>query len=169
VCGSGLVDWVACLRQAGVLSSRGNLVDGAAEGALSLGGKGSEIILRKRDVDVFQRAKAAIAAGVQLLERRAGVACQDLRRIVTTGLFGRSLDVANAQAIGLLPAIAPERVETYDNLALAGCEIVLTSSEGARAVEAVRGRARLLNLGQCAEFEDLFVQSLFLAPMGVEP
>ena len=169
VCGSGLVDWVACLRQACVLSSRGNLVDGAAEGALSLGGKGSAIILYKRDIDVFQRAKAAIAAGVQLLARRADAACQDLRRIVTTGLFGRSLDVANAQAIGLLPAIAPERVQTYDNLALAGCEMVLTSCEGARAVEAVRGRARLLNLGQCAEFEDLFVQSLFLAPMGVEP
>jgi uncharacterized 2Fe-2S/4Fe-4S cluster protein (DUF4445 family) len=169
VCGSGLVDWVACLCQTGMLSSRGNLVDGAAEEALSLGGKGSEIILCKRDVDVFQRAKAAIAAGVQLLARRAGVDCQGLRRIVTTGLFGRSLDVANAQAIGLLPAITPEWVETYDNLALAGCEIVLTSSEGARAVEAVRGRARLMNLGQCAEFEELFVQSLFLAPMGVEP
>jgi uncharacterized 2Fe-2S/4Fe-4S cluster protein (DUF4445 family) len=169
VCGSGLVDWVACLRRTGLLSSRGNLVDGAAEEALSLGGKGSEIILCKRDVDVFQRAKAAIAAGVQLLARRAGVECQNLRRIVTTGLFGRSLDVTNAQAIGLLPSIAPQRVETYDNLALAGCEIVLTSPEGARAVEAVRGRARLMNLGQCAEFEDLFVQSLFLAPVGVEP
>jgi uncharacterized 2Fe-2S/4Fe-4S cluster protein (DUF4445 family) len=169
VCGSGLVDWVACLRQTGMLSSRGNLVDGTVEGALSLGGRGSEIILRKRDVDVFQRAKAAIGAGVQLLAQRAGVACQDLRRIVTTGLFGRSLDVTNAQAIGLLPSIAPERVDGYDNLALAGCEIVLTSVEGARAVEILRGRARLMNLGQCAEFEDLFVQNLFLAPMGVEP
>ena len=169
VCGSGLVDWVACLRQAGMLSSKGNLVDGAVEGALSLGRKESEIRLCKRDVDVFQRAKAAIGAGVRLLARRAGVACQDLHRIVATGLFGRSLDVANAQAIGLLPPIAPKHVETYDNLALAGCEIVLTSAEGARTIETLRGRARLLNLAQCAEFEELFVQSLFLAPMGVAP
>jgi uncharacterized 2Fe-2S/4Fe-4S cluster protein (DUF4445 family) len=169
VCGSGLVDWVARLRQAGALSSRGNLVDGTAEGTLSLGGKGNEILLCKRDVDVFQRAKAAIGAGVQLLVRRAGIACQDLRRIVTTGLFGRSLDVVNAQAIGLLPAIAPERVESYDNLALAGCEIVLTSADGSRTTETLRRRTRLLNLGQCAEFEELFLQSLFLAPMGVEP
>jgi uncharacterized 2Fe-2S/4Fe-4S cluster protein (DUF4445 family) len=169
VCGSGLVDWVACLRQAGLLSSRGNLVDGAAEGALSLGGKGSEIFLHKRDVDVFQRAKAAISAGVQVLGQRAGIAGQDLRRIVTTGLFGRALEVANAQAIGLLPAIAPTRVETYHNLALAGCEIVLTSTDGARAVETLRASARLLNLGQCAEFEELFVQGLFLAPMEGQP
>jgi len=167
VCGSGLVDWVACLRQAGMLSSRGNLIDGDSAGAL--GTKGSEIRLCKHDVDIFQRAKAAIGAGVQLLARRAGVAWLDLRRIVTTGLFGRSLDVANAQAIGLLPAITPARVETYDNLALAGCEIVLTSNQGMRAIEVLRGRARLLNLAQCPEFEDLFVQGLFLAPMGVAP
>jgi uncharacterized 2Fe-2S/4Fe-4S cluster protein (DUF4445 family) len=169
VCGSGLVDWVACLRQAGTLSSRGNLVDGAGEEALSLGGKGSQILLCKRDVDVFQRAKAAISAGVHLLGQRAGIAGQDLRRIVTTGLFGRALDVVNAQAIGLLPATAPTRVETYDNLALAGCEIVLTSTDGARAVETLRASARLLNLGQCAEFEELFVQGLFLAPMEGQP
>jgi uncharacterized 2Fe-2S/4Fe-4S cluster protein (DUF4445 family) len=145
------------------------LFTGGAEGAPPLGGEGSEILLLKRDVDVFQRAKAAIGAGVQVLARRAGVACRDLRRIVTTGLFGRSLEVNNAQAIGLLPPGAPERVEPYDNLALAGCEIVLMSAEGSRAVEALRGRARLLNLAQCAEFEDLFVESLFLSPMGHPP
>jgi uncharacterized 2Fe-2S/4Fe-4S cluster protein (DUF4445 family) len=165
VCGSGLVDWVACLRRAEVLSNRGSLLDGDP----SLGREASAILLRKRDVDVFQRAKAAIGAGVQTLAHRAGIAGQDLRRIVTTGLFGRSLDVANAQSIGLLPSIDPKRVETYDDLALAGCEIVLTSSEGAQAVEALRGRTRLLNLARCAEFEELFVQSLFLAPMGVAP
>jgi hypothetical protein len=60
-------------------------------------------------------------------------------------------------------------VESYDNLALAGCEIVLTSADGPRSIETLRRRTRLLNLGQCAEFEELFVQSLFLAPMGVEP
>jgi hypothetical protein len=46
---------------------------------------------------------------------------------------------------------------------------VLTSSEGARAVETLRGSARLLNLGQRAEFEELFVQGLFLAPIEGEP
>ena len=31
VCGSGLVDWIACLRQAGTLSSRGNILRGARD------------------------------------------------------------------------------------------------------------------------------------------
>jgi uncharacterized 2Fe-2S/4Fe-4S cluster protein (DUF4445 family) len=88
-----------------------------------------------------------------------------LRRIVTTGLFGRSLDVESAQAIGLLPPIAPECVETHDNLALVGCEMMLMSGQG--AAEALRERVRLLNLAQCEDFEELFMQELFLAPIGV--
>jgi uncharacterized 2Fe-2S/4Fe-4S cluster protein (DUF4445 family) len=123
------------------------------------------VVVRSRCRDQSQAIPATPGASVrQVLEDR----------IVTTGLFGRSLDVANAQAIGLLaqaigllPSLEPERVKSYDNLALAGREIVLTSPEGARAVETVRGSARLLCLGQCAEFEDLVVQSLFLGPMGV--
>jgi uncharacterized 2Fe-2S/4Fe-4S cluster protein (DUF4445 family) len=165
VCGSGLVDWIACLCRAGVLSNRGMFIHGKGAGAPSLGDEGTGILLSKRDVDVFQRGKAAIGAGVQLLARRAGVACCDLQRIVTTGLFGRALDVGNAQAIGLLPSSAPERVEPYDNLALAGCEMMLMSGQGAAA--ALRERARLLNLAQCEDFEELFMQELFLAPMEV--
>ena len=163
VCGSGLVDWVAYLRQAGSLSARGNL-----QGEPSLGGDRRGIVLRKRDVDVFQRAKAAIGAGVQVLTQRAGIATGQLSRVVTTGLFGRALDVANAQAIGLLPWIAPERVETYDNLALAGCELLLTSEQAARAVDALRGRAQLVNLARCDAFEQAFLEGLFLAPLGAQ-
>ena len=165
VCGSGLVDWIACLRRTGILSNRGKFLHGNDAGAPPLGGEGSGIFLSKRDVDVFQRGKAAIGAGVQLLARRAGIVCRDLRRIVTTGLFGRSLDVENAQAIGLLPPIAPECVETHDNLALVGCEMMLMSGQG--AAEALRERVRLLNLAQCEDFEELFMQELFLVPMGV--
>ena len=46
---------------------------------------------------------------------------------------------------------------------------MLTSTDGARAVDTLRASAHLLNLGQCAEFEELFVQGLFLAPMAGLP
>ena len=36
-----------------------------------------------------------------------------------------------------------------------------------RQVEALRERARLLNLAQCGDFEELFMQELFLRPMGM--
>lgn len=163
VCGTGLVDWVACLLRAGILSARGKLLQAGAMASLGEGPGGVE--LTSRDVDVFQRAKAAIGAGVRLLARRAGIEVGDLRRVVSTGLFGTSLDVANAQAVGLLPDLPLDRFELHDDLALAGCELLLLSPGAARAIAAVRERAALLNLARCPEFEDLFVEGLYLAPM----
>lgn len=163
VCGSGLVDWMACLVRSGLLSERGAF--SGRESAPSLGGRDSGIVLAKRDIDVFQRAKAAIGAGVRILALRAGIRSEQLRRVVTTGLFGRALDVGNAQAIGLLPNVPRERVETYDNLALAGCEAMLLSSRRRSDAETLRTRTRLINLARCSEFEERFFEGLFLAPM----
>jgi uncharacterized 2Fe-2S/4Fe-4S cluster protein (DUF4445 family) len=162
VCATGLVDWIASLVKDGALSRRGIFAGSAPP---SLGLEGRRFFLEKRDVDLFQRAKAAIGAGVSLLARRAGVASADLRRVVTTGLFGRGLDIANAQAIGLLPAVPPERVEAFDHLALAGCELLAVSPDGPRAVEELRAVGRLINLARCSDFEEMFLEGLFLAPM----
>ena len=162
VCGSGLVDWIACLLASGRLSRRGTFRDPEPP---CLGGAGDGIVLVKRDVDLFQRAKAAIGAGLQVLLERAGLRCADLARVVTTGLFGKALDVANAQAIGLLPPVPTDRTETFDNLALAGCAALLAAPEGAHALDQLRGRAEIINLATCCGFEPLFIQGLFLAPM----
>jgi len=165
VCGTGLVDWVACLRADGMLTRRGTFAVGASQGAMALGEEAAGIVLTKRDVDLFQRAKAAIATGIQALLGQAGLKLSDLRRVVSTGLFGRGLDVAHAQAIGLLPAVPRDRVETHGNLALAGCERMLQAHEGSQMVDRLRARARLVNLAGYAGFEDLFLQNLFLAPL----
>jgi uncharacterized 2Fe-2S/4Fe-4S cluster protein (DUF4445 family) len=164
VCGSGLVDWIACLLGRGQLARRGTF-EPPEPAEARLGGAASGIALRKRDVDLFQRAKAGIGAGIQVLLGRAGLDPGQLRRIVTTGLFGKALDAANAQAVGLLPAAPPDRVEAYDNLALAGCEALLAAPTGPGALDRLRARCRLINLARCAEFEAAFLRNLFLGPM----
>jgi uncharacterized 2Fe-2S/4Fe-4S cluster protein (DUF4445 family) len=163
VCATGLVDWIACLAMAGRLTRRGNFQPLGSEP--SLGGPGSGIVLAKRDVDLFQRAKAGIGAGVSVLLRQAGVRASDLGRIVTTGLFGRGLDTANAQALGLLPTVPVEQVEAYANLALAGCEAMLNGAVGHEEVEKLRARIRMVNLARRPEFDELFLHALFLEPM----
>jgi uncharacterized 2Fe-2S/4Fe-4S cluster protein (DUF4445 family) len=165
VCATGMVDWIACLVGNGLLNRRGAFTSMGGQDAPFLGAPEQGLTLTKRDIDLFQRAKAAIGAGIRILLRHAGVRGGDLRRVVSTGLFGRGLDSANAQALGLLPTVARARIEAYGNLALAGCEEMLRSAEGPRAVEPLRARARLINLARCDDFEDLFLQGLFLEPL----
>jgi uncharacterized 2Fe-2S/4Fe-4S cluster protein (DUF4445 family) len=119
----------------------------------------------KKDIDIFQRAKAAIGAGVEFLLGCAGLRAEDARRICICGVFGRYLNVRNAQSIGLLPGASPERVQLCGNTALAGCEALLLSSGKKDYLNVLREKCQLINLSQAPEFEDLFLKNLYLQPM----
>ncbi|BCB25432.1 hypothetical protein SKTS_03180 [Sulfurimicrobium lacus] len=163
ICGSGLVDLIACLLESGKLSSTGRFTAGETGYAFSAGG--TALTLTKNDVDLMQRAKAAVGVGILALCGHAGITLKDLRRVCVGGAFGRYLDVANAQAIGLLPPGPPERVELSGNTALAGCCDVMLSSLAAEKLSDLRIRARIVNLAQHPDFDLVFLDNLYLQPL----
>jgi uncharacterized 2Fe-2S/4Fe-4S cluster protein (DUF4445 family) len=162
LCGSGLVDLTACLLRAGRLDRTGRFVGG---GGFSFSAGGKPMAVTKGDIDLLQRAKAAIGVGVRALCEAARTGLGDLRRVCVAGAFGRFLDVANAQAIGLLPVTPPEVVELAGNTALAGCSDILLSSVAAEQVERLRGIAHTINLSRYPRFEDAFLENLYLQPL----
>jgi uncharacterized 2Fe-2S/4Fe-4S cluster protein (DUF4445 family) len=81
------------------------------------------------------------------------------------GAFGRYLDVGSAQAIGLLPPVPPEMVELAGNTALAGCCDVMLSSLAAERLDQLRSRARLINLAHYPDFDQAFLENLYLQPL----
>jgi len=117
------------------------------------------------DVDMFQRAKAAIGTGIKTLLATAKMGAAELNRICVCGAFGQHLNSRHAQAVGLLPDIPPQRVELCGNTALAGCECLLLSPTTAADLALVRQRTTVINLSQSADFEKLFLESLYLEPM----
>jgi uncharacterized 2Fe-2S/4Fe-4S cluster protein (DUF4445 family) len=167
-CGSGLVDLIACLRESGELTRTGGFAHaGHRDGYVVLHTE-PPIRLTKKDVDAFQRAKAAIGAGIGTLLARARMRATELNRICVCGVFGQNLHVRNAQRIGLLPEIAPGGVEMCGNAALSGCEQVLLSEERGGELARLRKQAVVLNLSQATDFEELFMENLYLQPMEVE-
>jgi len=169
LCGTGLVDLIAGLRRAGQLTERGCFApEGPADGppagfALAAGGPG--VRLSGADVDLFQAAKAAIGAGVALLLEHAGLEVASLGRVCVGGTFGSGLDIANAQAIGLLPAIPSARVELCGNTALAGARALLLAPEPGARLTAIRAQARVINLAREPDFDDRFLDQLYLRPL----
>jgi uncharacterized 2Fe-2S/4Fe-4S cluster protein (DUF4445 family) len=163
ICGSGLVDLVAGLRRAGILTAVGKFADGRAH--YDLPADGQALALDWRDVDALQRAKAAIGAGIAVLCAEAGIAIGELRRVVAAGLFGRYLDVANACSIGLLPNVPAERIELAGNTALAGAVAMLSSRSAQAEVERARTTARFVNLARMPGFDAAFLDHLYLQPM----
>lgn len=164
VCGSGLVDAVAVLRQTGHLDRIGRFRQGA-EDSIVLSEDDPRVALKRGDIDVLQRAKAAIGAGVTWLCAQAGVSSADLQQVYATGAFGRLLDIDHARQIGLLPDVDASRVRLEGNSALAGCELLLLSPRREELLATVRALVDVHNLAEDTAFETMFVENLYLQAM----
>lgn len=160
--GSGLIDAIACFVANGAISRSGRLA--TAVQRLPIWQGRAEIALLKRDIDVFQRAKAAIAAAIELLRTHAGADRGAIPRLCVCGAFGEYLDLDHAHAIGLLPPVAADRFELHAHAALLGAEQALTSEAAAAELDAIRARTRVLNLAADRRYEDCFITHLALRP-----
>lgn len=118
LCGSGLVDAVACGLELGWIEPSGRIPAGRP---VPLAG---EVVLHPGDVRQLQLAKGAISAGLELLCGRVGVQPAELARLHLAGAFGNYINQANARRIGLLPAGLQE-VVSVGNTALRGAKMVL--------------------------------------------
>jgi len=161
ICGSGLVDMLAMLRAGGEVDERGRLL----RQPLTIAVDGAEFAISKADIDMLQRAKAAMAAGVEVLCLRADLTFDQIGTVHVAGSFGEHLDVDNAERIGLLPPIPTARVRLAGNTALHGALDLLVSDEAELALAQARERATLINLSMEEEFEDLFLDHLYIRPM----
>lgn len=165
LCGSGLVDAIACLLADGTLGPTGRFTRPFGPEGVPVAGGPPALTLRQHDIDVFQRAKSATAAGIACVLARARLSPGDLRRVCVCGTFGRYLDVAQAQAVGLLPVVPAGRVELYENAALRGCESLLHATEGAAAFASLRAITTIISLSEDPGFEKKFIEHLKFRPM----
>jgi uncharacterized 2Fe-2S/4Fe-4S cluster protein (DUF4445 family) len=165
ICGTGIVDLIAGLVRSGILTEKGQFAAAYTETGFVLSGLDPVLELKKSDIDVFQRAKAAVGAGIQVLMDEAGLECPELDRVLVGGTFGKSLDIVNAAAIGLLPAVPADRIELCGNTALAGCELVLFLSPVSVRLRRIGEQARVINLAGYPDFDEIYLENLYLRPL----
>jgi uncharacterized 2Fe-2S/4Fe-4S cluster protein (DUF4445 family) len=167
LCGSGLVDLIAFLWRTGDLTHTGKFAMPYLKDGFIIQQGDPTIRLTSGDVDMIQRAKAAIGVGVKTLLTTAQMSASELDRIYVCGAFGQHLNISNAQAIGLLPDIPSKRVTLCGNTALAGCERLLMSPTRTSDLLSLRKIAIIINLAQVSDFDALFLENLFLGPLAV--
>lgn len=134
VCGSAVVDAVSEFYQAGAINFRGQInkaspfaeqQDGGA--VLHLSKEDASLVFTQQDVRNVQLAKGAIRAGIDLLLERAGLAEDQLDRIIIAGAFGVYIRLESAVAIGMLPNLPLQRFEQVGNAAGIGAKLALVS------------------------------------------
>lgn len=154
ICGSGLVDAVACGLELGKVLPSGRLAGGDD---LPVAGA---VKLTQWDIRELQLAKGAIAAGIRLLIERWGARPRDLVRVWLAGAFGNYISRVSARRIGLLDFPA-EQVEPAGNTALRGAKLALCGpAPHALDFAALRARTRHISLKDDPQFQDAYVEAM---------
>lgn len=173
ICGSGIIDALAEMRRTGVLLAGGRLregLPGVSADAKGIGRafdliaapEGSDrkgIAITLTDIRQVQLAKAALAAGIRILQEKTGHLKPET--IILTGAFGARFNWLNAVAIGMLPASAAKtKIKVVENAAGLGAVMALLDRGKRAAAERIARRARFLELASDPDFTAAFTEAL---------
>jgi uncharacterized 2Fe-2S/4Fe-4S cluster protein (DUF4445 family) len=172
ICGSGIIEVIAELYLAGVITADG-VIDGG------LGGRtprvipdgrtfsyvlhessegGPRIVITQNDVRAIQLAKAALYAGARLLMDQLGRDTVDEVRLA--GAFGSQIDPLHAMVLGLIPDCDLGRVRAAGNAAGTGALIALLSGAARREIERVVRTVEKIETAVEPRFQEHFVEAM---------
>lgn len=152
ICGSGLIDAVGLMLQEDLIGGFGEILSGEDQIMIA-----PPVSLTQRDIQEFQLAKAAIAAGIEILIDQLGIKQEQVSSVLIAGAFGKYINVENVLRTGMLSF--PERlVSQPGNTALMGARMFLFS-ESDLAGNILRITSHL-NLESVADFQDIYVDHL---------
>ena len=172
ICGSGIIEVVAEMYLAGIVT-----VDGIVDGDLSSRtdrviqndrtwsyvlhspeNDEASIVVTQNDIRQIQLAKAALYAGVKLLMDHIGTATVD--RIRLAGAFGSHINVQHAMVLGLIPDAVLEQVSSAGNAAGTGARIALLNSQSRDRIENLVKNIEKIETAMEPKFQDYFVDAM---------
>ena len=174
ICGSGIIEAVAEMWLAGILTSDGVIDGGQASRSprlirdgrtFSFSIHGERVTVTQTDVRQIQLAKAALYAGIRLLMDRLEVTSVD--RIRLAGAFGSHIDVRYAMALGMIPDCPLDAVSAAGNAAGHGARIALLNRASRREIESVVKRVEKVETAIEPKFQAYFVDAMAI-PHGTD-
>jgi uncharacterized 2Fe-2S/4Fe-4S cluster protein (DUF4445 family) len=169
VCGSGIIEVIAEMFLAGILTSDG-VIDGSLAARSSrvvadgrtfsyvLHDGEPRLVITQNDVRQIQLAKAALHAGCRLLMDHLGI--QTVDRVRLAGAFGAHIDPVHAMVLGLVPDCDPVGVTSAGNAAGTGARIALLNRASRAEIEEVVARVEKIETAVEPRFQEHFVAAM---------
>ena len=164
LCGSGLIDLLAELRRADVLTAKGVFTADRKQREMAVVPEHG-ITFSKEDASNLGQAKAANYCGQYIVMRTLGVDPAGVESLYLAGGFANYVDVGNAVDIGLLAPVPAARVIKAGNAAARGARAILLSATRRRALEREVQAIEHIELETTPDFFDLFVDGCQFKPM----
>lgn len=154
ICGSGLIDIVAILLKNGQIGLFGEINNGEEFVKLT-----HKVSITQQDIREFQLAKAAIAAGIQILLNHLKISYSEVDKVFIAGGFGNFLNIENVIRTGLIEC-EPGKIVKLGNTALIGAKMFLFEDE--RFYQKILDKTTHINLEGDSNFQDIYIEKLML-------
>ncbi|ESY57614.1 drug:proton antiporter [Mesorhizobium sp. LNJC372A00] len=177
ICGSGIIEIVAEMYLAGIISEDGVIDGSLAERSprVTVNGRTFSYVLKEgepkititqTDVRAIQLAKAALYAGTKLLMEKQNT--EHVDRIHFAGAFGSFIDPKYAMVLGLIPDCDLDKVSAVGNAAGAGARMALLNRGYRREIEDTVSHIEKIETALEPKFQEHFVYAMAL-PNKVDP
>ena len=154
LCGSGLLDLVACLLELEEISPSGRME--CKEYRLA----DTDVVLTQQDVREVQLAKAAIRAGIELMCRYLHRSVEQIDTVLLAGAFGNYMDPGSACRIGMIPPCLEDKIRPIGNAAGEGAKLSALRAEEFTYAQTLAENTEFLELASMPQFQDSFVDFL---------
>lgn len=172
ICGSGIIEAVAELFMAGILTPDGRFAPEISTPRLSWQGRKAEFVIAwphqtstgrpvtitSDDVRAIQLGKAALYSGARLLMERLGV--EKVDRVLLAGAFGSYIDPKHAMVIGMIPDCELARVVAVGNSAGDGARIALLDRSQREEARRLARWTNYIGIALEPRFQDAFVEAI---------
>lgn len=161
ICGSGLIDAIACFLELGLVDMRGQLqtssdmIDGQRVIHLT-----DTIYITQNDIREVQMAKGALAAGVALMAAQLGKSVSEIDRVLLAGAFGSFLQPESVCRIGLLPPVLRGKIQAVGNAAGSGAKLTACSGKELAYTDELVKKIQFLELASMPDFRSKFAMSM---------
>ncbi len=176
ICGSGLIDLVAEMFGAGILTIQGKIntrlesprivttPDGPAY-VVAFANEtddGQDLLVSEIDIGILLKSKAAMYTILNVITRKVGVGFGDLKHFYVAGTFGNHIDPAMAVRIGMIPDLPLEIYQGLGNTAGRGAAMVLLDRSLIGEIERICRQITYVELNVNMELMNEFRGALFL-------
>ena len=174
ICGSGILDLLALLLRFGVVDDTGRLLppdevrsemaaymdeDEDGNGRFYLT-EDSTVYFTAGDVRKIQLAKGAVAAGISILLKEAGVRPETVRGLHIAGGFGTAMRPKSAVAIGMIPRELENHVSSVGNTSLWGAAAARCDAGRREKLFEIPKKCRYIELAGDPAFTQAFVECM---------
>jgi uncharacterized 2Fe-2S/4Fe-4S cluster protein (DUF4445 family) len=179
ICGSGILDVLAELYAAGIITKSGafsqelksdrfrrNPDTNQPEFVLAWAEETSiekDVVITQRDVRQIQLAKGALYAGCKLMMRRMNMDKMD--KVKIAGAFGTHVDREKALIMGLFPDCEIEKILSVGNAAGDGCRAALLNRKKRDEANWVSRNVEYIELTVEGDFQKQFMEAMQIPHM----